>query len=87
MKNTLSEEIARIKSEMANIANKAFTGKTVQERVEQQFADITWREYEASEEVWDELYRRRKELREELCRINKQITFVERIMCQPIKNT
>lgn len=87
MKNTLSEEIARIKSEMADIASKAFTGKTIQERVDEAFSEITWREYEASEEVWDELYRRRKELREELCRINTQITFVERIMCQPIRNT
>ena len=87
MKNTLSEEIARIQSEMADIASKAFTGKTIQERVDEAFSEITWREYEASEEVWDELYRRRKELREELCRINTQITFVERIMCQSIKNT
>ena len=32
---TLNEEIVRIKSEVANITSKAFTGKTIQERVEQ----------------------------------------------------
>ena len=32
---TLNEEIARIKSEVADIASKAFTGQTIQERVEQ----------------------------------------------------
>ena len=37
---TLNEEIARIKSEVAGIASKAFTGKTIQQRVSEQFAEI-----------------------------------------------
>ena len=32
---TLNEEIARIKSEVAEIASKTFTGKTIQQRVEE----------------------------------------------------
>ena len=82
---TLNEEIARIKSEVADIANKAFTGKTIQERVEQQFAEITPQEYHASEKVWDDLYRRRRELQKELYSIDNQIEAVEKIICQPIK--
>ena len=82
---TLNEEIARIKSEVADIASKAFTGKTIQQRVEQRFAEITPQEYEASEKVWDDLYRKRRELREELYSINDQIEAVEKIICQPIK--
>ena len=41
---TLNEEITRIKSEMAEIASKASTGKTIQERVEHLFAEITLQE-------------------------------------------
>ena len=82
---TLNEEIARIKSEVADIASKAFTGKTIQERVEQRFAEITSQEYDASEKVWDDLYRKRRELTEELYSINHQIIAVEAIICQPIK--
>ena len=82
---TLNEEIARIKSEVADIASKAFTGKTIQEKVNQYFAEITSQEYEAADKVWDELYRRRRELREELYRINDQIAIIEKIICQPIK--
>ena len=82
---TLNEEIARIKSEVADIASKAFTGKTIQQRVNQRFATITPLEYEASEHVWNDLYRRRRELREELYHINDQIAVVEKIICQPIK--
>lgn len=82
---TLNEEVARIKSEVAEIASKAFTGKTIQQRVEQQFSEITPQEYDASEKVWDELYRRRRELTEELYSINHQIIAVEKIICQPIK--
>lgn len=37
---TLNEEIARIKSEVADIASKAFTGKTIQERVDEAFAKL-----------------------------------------------
>ena len=82
---TLNEEIARIKSEVADIASKAFTGKSIQERVSERFAEITPQEYDASEAVWNELYRRRRELREELYYINNQIEAVEKIICQPIK--
>ena len=32
---TLNEEIARIKSEVADIASKAFTGKTIQEQMKE----------------------------------------------------
>ncbi len=83
---TLNEEIARIKSEVADIASKAFTGKTIQERVKQRFAEITPQEYDASEKVWDDLYRKRRELWEELYSINNQIEAVEKIICQPMKN-
>jgi hypothetical protein len=41
---TLNEEIARIKSEVVDITSKAFTGKTIQERVEEHFAKITLQE-------------------------------------------
>lgn len=82
---TLNEEIARIKSEVADIACKTFSGKSVQQKVNQHFTELTWQEYEAAEKVWDELYRRRRELREELYHINDQIAVVEKIICQPIK--
>lgn len=83
---TLNEEVARIKSEVANIASKAFTGKTIQQRVKEQFATLTPQEAEAAEKVWDEFYRRRRKLREELYSINDQIEVIEKIICQPIKN-
>ena len=83
---TLNEEIARIKSEVAEIASKAFTGKTIRQRVNERFAEITPQEYDASEKVWDELWRRRRELRAELYHINDQIEIVEKIICQPINN-
>lgn len=54
---TLNEEAARIKSEVAEIASKAFTGKTIEQRVSEAFAAITPQEYEVSEQVWDGLYR------------------------------
>ena len=82
---TLNEEIARIKSEVADIASKALTGKTIQQRVNQRFATITPQEYEAGEKVWNDLYRKRRELQEELCAVNDQIEAVEKIICQPIK--
>ena len=40
---TLNEEITRIKSEVAEIASKAFTGKTIEQRVNEAFAAITRR--------------------------------------------
>ena len=52
---TLNEEIARIKSEVAEIASKAFTGKSIKQRVNEAFTTITPQEYEASEQVWDDL--------------------------------
>lgn len=82
---TLNEEIARIKSEVADIASNAFTGKTIQERVNERFAEITPQEYDASEKVWDDLYRKRRELTEELYSINHKIIAVEAIICKPIK--
>ena len=81
----MNEEIARIKSEVAEIASKAFTGKSIEQRVNESFAAITPQEYEASEQVWDNLYRERVRLHEELQRVNLQIQAVEKIICQPIK--
>lgn len=82
---TLNEEIARIKSEVAEIASKAFTGKSIEQRVSEAFVVITPQEYEASEQVWDDLYRERQQLREELQKVDLQIKTVEKIICQPIK--
>ena len=82
---TLNEEIVRIKSEVAEIASKAFTGKSIEQRVNEAFTAITPQEYEASEQVWDDLYRERARLWEELQRVNLQIQAVEKIICQPIK--
>lgn len=83
---TLNEEIARIKSEVADIASKAFTGKTIEQRVNERFAEITPQEYEAGEKVWDDLYRKKRELREELYAVDRQIEAVEKIVGLPIKN-
>ena len=38
---TLNEEIARIKSEVAEITSKAFTGKSIEQRVDEAFSAIT----------------------------------------------
>ena len=84
---TLNEEVARIKSEVAEIASKAFTGKTIEQRVNEAFTAITPREYEASEQVWDDLYRERMRLRTELQKVDLQIQAVEKIICQPIKTS
>ena len=82
---TLNEEVARIKSEVAEIASKVFTGKSIEQRVDEAFSAITPQEYEASEQVWDDLYRERVRLREELQKVDLQIQAVEKIICQPIK--
>ena len=82
---TLNEEIARIHSEVAEIASKAFTGKSIKQRVSEAFTVITPQEYEASEQVCDDLYRERVRLREELQKVDLQIKTVEKIICQPIK--
>ena len=82
---TLNEEIARIKSEVAEIANKAFTGKSIEQRVNEAFTAITTQEYEASEQVWDDLYRERVRLREELQKVDLQIQAVEKSIGRPIK--
>ena len=84
---TLNEEIARIKSEVAEIASKAFTGKSIGQRVNEAFTAITPQEYEASEQVWDDLYRERVRLRTELQKVDLQIQAVEKIICQPIKTS
>ena len=84
---TLNEEIVRIRSEVASIAVKTFSDNSVQQKVNQHFSEITYQEYEAAGKVWDELYHRRRELQEELYHINNQITIIEKIICQPIKET
>ena len=81
----MNKEIERIKSEVAEIASKAFTGKSIEQRVNEAFAAITPQEYEASEQVWDSLYRERVQLREELQKVDLQIRTVEKIIGQPIK--
>ena len=83
---TLNEEIARIHSEIAEIASKAFTGKSIEQRVNEAFTTITPQEYKASEQVWDDLYRERVRLREELQKVDLQIQAVEKIINQPIKD-
>ena len=83
---TLNEEIARIKSEVADIASKAFTGKSIEQRVSEAFTAIAPQEYEASEQVWDNLYRERMQLREELQKVDLQIQAVEKIIGRPIKD-
>ena len=82
---TLNEEIARIKSEVADIASKAFTGKSIEQRVNEAFSAITPQEYEASEQVLDDLYRERVRLRTELQKVDLQIQATEKIICRPIK--
>ena len=82
---TLNEEVARIHSEVAEIASKAFTCKSIEQRVSEAFTAITPQEYEASEQVWDNLYRERVRLREELQKVDLQIQAVEKIICRPIK--
>ena len=81
----MNKEIERIKSEVAEIASNAFTGKSIEQRVNEAFAAITPQEYEASEQVWDNLYRERVRLCEELQKVNLQIRTVEKIIGQPIK--
>ena len=81
----MNKEIERTKSAVAEIASKAFTGKSIEQRVNEAFAAITPQEYEASEQVWDNLYRERARLCEELQKVNLQIRTVEKIIGQPIK--
>ena len=81
----MNKEIERIKSAVAEIASKAFTGKSIEQRVNEAFTAITPQEYEASEQVWDSLYRERVRLREELQKVDLQIRTVEKIIGQPIK--
>ena len=82
----MNKEIERIKSAVAEIASKAFTGKSIEQRVNEAFTAITPQEYEAGEKVWDDLYRERVRLREELQKVNLQIQAVEKIIGQPIKD-
>ena len=81
----MNKEIECIKSAVAEIASKAFTGKSIEQRVNEAFAAITPQEYEASEQVWGNLYRERVRLREELQKVDLQIRTVEKIIGQPIK--
>ena len=83
---TLNEEVARIHSEVAEIASKVFTGKSIEQRVNEAFTAITPQEYEASEQIWDNLYRERMRLREELQKVDLQIQAVEKIIDRPIKD-
>ena len=83
----MNKEIERIKSEVAEIASKAFTGKSIEQRVNEAFTAITSQGYEASEQVWDDLYRERVRLRTELQKVDLQIQAVEKIICQPIKTS
>ena len=46
---TLNEEVIRIKSEIVEIVNKTFTGKTIQTQVEQMFAEIASQKYDVNE--------------------------------------
>ena len=78
---TLNEEIARIKSAVADITSKAFTGKTLFER----YNTITPQEYGACEQVWSDLYRKKRQLQEELEQVRREIEAVEIIMIRPIK--
>lgn len=82
---TLNEEIARIKSAVADIASKTFTGKTIQERVKEMFPTTSPAEYCASEQVWDDLYRKKRQLQEELEQVCREIEAVEGIIIRPIK--
>jgi wobble nucleotide-excising tRNase len=82
---TLNEEIARIKSIAADIASKTFTGKTIQEQMKEMFPTISPIEYDASEKVWDELYRKKRQLQEELEQVCREIETVESIITRPIK--
>lgn len=85
--NTINQEVARIRCEVANLASCALTGKTIEERVKELFSEISPEEYKASEQVWDELYLKRVTLQDELDRINRQIEAVEKIIQRPIKNS
>ena len=85
MYKPMNEEVERIHREIAEAGSKFMTGKTIKERVDEKFSEITWQEYEAAEKVWDDLYRRRRELYEELQKVDQQIKMVEKIICQPIK--
>ncbi len=77
---TLNEEIARIKSAVADITSKAFT-----EALLEIYNEITLAEYEACEKIWSDLYGERRRLTEELNRVNREIEAVEIIMIRPIK--
>jgi wobble nucleotide-excising tRNase len=81
----MNKEKERIFRELAEAGSKFMTGKTIKERVDEKFSEISQQEYEAAEKVWDDLYRRRRELYEELQKVNQQIVMVEKIICQPIK--
>ena len=78
---TLNDEIARIKSAVADISSKTFTSKTLFER----YNTITPHEYDACEQVWSDLYRKKRQLQEELEQVCREIEAVEILMIRPIK--
>lgn len=82
---TLNDEIARIKSAVADIASKAFTGKTIQERVIEKFPRTSPAEYDASKRVWNDLYHKKRQLQKELAKVCREIEVVESITTRPIK--
>lgn len=81
----LEAEVRRIKSIVADVASKAFTGKTIEQRVNELFKEITPEQYEAGEQVWNELYQKRIKLHEALQENQYQIKAVEEIIGKPIK--
>lgn len=81
----MNKEIERIKSAVTEIASKASTGKSIEQKVNEAFTAITPEEYEASRRVWYDLYREYMRLREELQKVDLQIQAVEKIIGQPIK--
>ena len=82
---TLNNEIARIKSAVADIASKTFTGKTIQERVIEKFPRTSPAEYDASKRVWNDLYLKKRQLQRELEQVYREFEAVESIMIRPIK--
>jgi len=82
---TLQEEIQRIWSEVAEISSNVFYGKSIAARVKERFPSITPLEYDASEKIWDELYRERRKLQEALEQNRYQIKAIEAIIQREIQ--
>lgn len=82
---TLQEEIQRIRSEVAEISSNVFYGKSIAARVKERFPSITPLEYDASEKIWDELYREHRKLQEALEQNRYQIKAIEAIIQREIR--